>query len=244
MGIATLLGVIVIIVGVILFFLARRKTTESNNISKFVPMDNINSIPYGIPVIVHGTVSVDQPLTSPFTKSSCVYFAYTLEKETEIKDKNGNSSWEWKQVGSSELQTIPFYLQDQTGKILIKPENCEVNGIYKTQQFIQPGTFQSAPSNFKILADAFQFGNPNTNVNGNRERITEYTILSGSQLNAFGIATLEGEQKFLQKTNDYPLILSPLSKDQLIGTEKKAAFMYYGFSIALILLGLYLAFYG
>jgi Ca2+/Na+ antiporter len=244
MGITTVLGAIVIIVGVILFFLASRKTTESNNISKFVPMDNINSIPFGIPVVVNGTVSVDQPLVSPFTKKPCVYFAYTLEKESEIKEKNGNSSWEWKQVGSSQLQTIPFYLQDQTGKILIKPENCEVNGIYETQQFLQPGTIQAEPSNLKILADAFQFGSPNNDMRGNRERITEYTILTGSQVNAFGIPTMEGEQKFIQKTNEYPLILSPLSKDQLVGSEKKAAFMYYGFGITLILLGLFLAFYG
>lgn len=244
MGITTILGIIVIVIGGVCFFLATRKSSESNNIAKFVPMDNINSIPFGIPVVLSGTVAADQPLQSPVTNKPCVYFAYTLEKESEIKDKNGSTSWEWKQVGSSQLQTIPFYLQDQTGKILIKPQNCEVNGIYKTQQFLQPGTIQTVPSGLKLLADAFQFNTPNTTEQGNRERVTEYAILTGSQLNVFGIITMEGEQKFIEKTNDYPLILSPLSKDQLVGSEKKAAFMLYGFGIALIFLGLFLAFYG
>lgn len=244
MSITMVLGIVVVIVGFVCFYVARRKTTESNTISRFVPMDNIAGIPFGIPVVVNGTVSVEQPLQSPVTNKPCVYFAYTLEKETEIKDRSGNTSWEWKQVGSSQLQTIPFYLQDQSGKILIKPENCEVNGIYKTQQFLQPGTVQALPSGFKMLADAFQFTTPNNTIQGDRERVTEYAILTGSQLNAFGIVTLEGEQKFIEKTNDYPLILSTLSKNQLTGSEKKAAYMYYGFGITLLLLGFFLAFYG
>lgn len=226
MRIAVVLGSIVSIVGIILCYLASRKTSESNAVSKFVPADNIAGIPFGIPLVVSGTVTVEQPLQSPVTKKPCVYFAYSLEKEIAIKDKNGISSWEWKQVGSSQLQTIPFYLQDQSGKILIKPENCEINGIYKTQQFLEPGTIQAMPSGLKMLADAFQFNTPNNNTQGDRERVTEYTILTGSQLNAFGILTLEGEQKFLQKTTQYPLILSPLSKDQLVGSEKKLLFCF------------------
>ena len=235
MSIETILGIVVIIAGAVLFSLSNRKANESNTLSKYVPMDNINSIPFDIPVVVNGTVIADQPLTSPATQKSCVYFRYILEREEEKKDNNG--IWEWKHVGSPELQTIPFYLQDQTGKILIKPQGCEVNSIYRTQQFLQPGTIQNMSSSLNILADAFQFSNP---AKGNRERVTEDTIFTGATLNVFGILTMEGDQKFFQKTNAYPLILSPLSKNQLVGSEKKNAFISYGLAIAIILIGIFL----
>jgi hypothetical protein len=238
MSIEALLGIVSACVGGGLFYLGFRQSGKSNNLSTYVPVDKISNIPIEFPVVVTGTVTTDQPLISPVTQKPCVYFEYTLEREEETKDDKGNASFVWKKVGSIEKQTMPFYLQDQSGKILIKPENCEVNGIYRTQQFLQQGTIQNAQSTgMKILAAAIQMATP---ANGNRERVTEYTILTGANLNAFGIITVEGEQKFIQKTNDYPLILSPLSKDQLVGAERKIAFILYGLALTLVALGIFL----
>jgi E3 Ubiquitin ligase len=237
MSVANILGIVATSGGAILFFLGIRKNSESNALSKYVPADSINSIPFGIPVVVSGKVTADKPLTSPVTKALCVYYEYILEKEVEHKDTNGNSSWEWKQLGSPEKQTIPFYLQDQHGKVLIKPENCEVNGIYQTQQFLQPGTIQNTNTIGNILSSIIK-GPAKTNHD--RERVTEYLIETGSTLNAFGTLTMEGVQKFLQKTTTYPLVLSPLSKDQLVGAEKRNAYILYAMAVALIILGLFL----
>lgn len=240
MNIEAILGATIIIVGIIIFYLGSRKARESGNLSKYVPVDDIKSIPFEVPVVVDGTVAADQPLISPVTKKPCVYYDYILEKETEIKDSNGNTSWEWKQVGSSQKETIPFYLQDQRDKILVKPDNCEVNGIFKTQQFLQIGTIDNSLSkDLKLLADAFQFST-NTVEKGNRERVTEYTIFTGANLNVFGLLSMEGDQKFFQKINDYPLVLSPLTKDQLIGSEKKTVFIYYALAVVLVVFGILL----
>jgi E3 Ubiquitin ligase len=242
MNVADILGIVSICGGVILFFLGNKKANESSNLSKYVAMDSINvsSIPFGIPVVFSGTVTADQPLTSPVSQKLCIYYEYTLEREVEHKDNNGNTSWQWQQVGSPEKQSVPFYLQDQHGKVLIKPENCEVNGIYKTQQFLQPGTIQHGSSlGMKLFSSVLKIANA-TSGNGNRERVTEYMIATGSSLNVFGLVTMEGEQKFMQKTNEYPLVLSPLSKEQLVGAEKKNAYILYAMTIALIILGLFL----
>jgi E3 Ubiquitin ligase len=240
MSIAVVLGIVSSVCGGVLFFFGIRETNESTMLSKYVPADNINGIPFGIPVVASGTVVADQPLTSPVTQKHCVYYEYYLEREEEHKDNNGNTTWEWKQTGNPEKQTIPFYLQDQSGKILIKPANCEVNGIYKTQQFLQPGTIQNGNSTgIKILSSILKFANPPRD-NGGRERVTEYMIETGATINAFGIVTMEGEQKFMQKTTVYPLVLSPLSKEQLVGAEKKIAFILYALAIALLALGIFL----
>jgi len=238
MGIAALLGIVVACGGGLFVVFGIRKTNESNALSRYVPADTIESIPFGVPIVATGTVVADQPLTSPVTQKPCVYFDYVLEREVESKDDRENTNWHWQQVGSPEKQTIPFYLQDQSGKMLIKPDGCEVNGIFRTQQFLQPGTISNLSGGLKLLADAFQFAT--TAAKGNRERVTESMIAIGSNLNVFGIATLEGEQKFLQKTHDYPLVLSPLSKDQLVGSERKNAYLFLGLGALLIIIGLLL----
>ena len=241
MGAATIFGIVSTCGGIVLFYLGLKKKNESNTLSKYVPTDSITSIPFGIPVMITGTVTADQPLTSPITQKPCVYFEYVLERETKSTDSKGNASWSWQRVGAPELQKIPFYLQDQHGKILIKPDGCEVNGIFHTEQLLQPGTIQNAQSlSMKILSSAIHIAN---NAQGNRERVTEDTILTGSTINIFGILTMEGVQKFLQKTNDYPLILSPLSKEQLVGSENKTAYTFYSLALALIVIGLFLIFY-
>jgi E3 ubiquitin ligase len=240
MSIEIILGIVIFLVGFFFLFLGNRKTNESNNLSRYVPADSISSIPFSVPVVANGTVTEDQPLISPVTQKPCVYFSYLLEKETETKDNNGNTSWKWEKVGQRELQTIPFYLEDKTGKILVKPDGCEVNGIYQTQQFLQPGTVQNISSKgLRILADAFQI---NTTTKGNRERVTEYAIFVGATLNVFGSAIMEGNQKFIQKTNEFPLVLSPLSKDQLVGSEKKNAYLLYGLGIILLIIGVLVLF--
>jgi len=238
MSIANILGIVAAGGGGILIFFGYQKTNESNTLSKYVPADDINSIPFGVPVVINGTVTADQPLTSPVTQKSCVYYEYILEREEESKDSKGNSTWTWRRIGSPEKQSIPFYLQAQTSKILIKPAGCEVNGIYQTQQFLQPGTIQNTNSTgMKILSSIIKIANA---TGGNRERVTEYMIATGSTLNAFGILTMEGEQKFIQKTNEYPLVLSPLSKDQLVGAEKKTAYILYALTLGLLIIGLFL----
>ena len=227
------------LVGGILLFIGFRKLNESGNLSRYVPIDNVNDIPFGIPVMASGTVTAVQPLISPVTRKPCVYYNYFLEREEENKDDKGNVTWEWKRVGSSELQTIPFYIQDTHGKILIRPAHCEVAGIYQTQQFLQPGTIQKTTSLGEKILTAFTIAADKNS--GNRERVTEYTIITGSQLNVFGVITMEGDQKFFQRTNEYPLVLSPLSKDQLVNSEKKAAYILIVAAIVLLFLGLFLA---
>jgi hypothetical protein len=236
MSLGEILGFIIALASGTFLYIGFRKTGESNNLSRYVPADTINSIPFEVPVVITGTVTADQPLISPVTKKTCVYYEYILEKETERKDNKGMTSWEWEAVGSPERQAMPFYLQDTSGKILIKPEDCEVTGIYRTQQFLQPGTVLNVKSTgMKILEAALDMTNP---VQGNRERVTENTIFTGSALNVFGILTMEGEQKFIQQTQDYPMVLSPLSKDQLVKSERKNAYLFYALAAGLLIIGM------
>jgi len=88
------------------------------------------------------------------------------------------------------------------------------------------------------LLSLLVFGNPEK---GNRERITESTIFIGTMLNIFVIDIMEGSQKFIQQNKMYPLILTQLSKDQLVTYERKNAYLFYAFGAIFIIVGLIVA---
>ena len=70
---------------------------------------------------VAGTSTGGQPLTSPLTQVPCYYFEVRVEKKVE---KNDEEKWE---EAHREKAEVPFYLQDETGYILVNPERAEYN---------------------------------------------------------------------------------------------------------------------
>jgi len=89
---------------------------------RYVPADTLASIPFSVPVVATGNCAADQPLTSPVTQKPCVYFEYILEpgrrkqKMTEaILHGNG------RELANLKNRQFLFYLQDKSGKMLIKP---------------------------------------------------------------------------------------------------------------------------
>jgi len=59
-------------------------------------------------------------LTSRLCRAVCVYFRFLIERE--VKDSKGRTHWEIVDQGAS---TNYFYLEDETGKILIDPMGAE-----------------------------------------------------------------------------------------------------------------------
>ncbi len=58
----------------------------------------------------------------PFNAGKCLYYSYTVKEQREVKkkDKDGNTKKEkeWNTISSHSL-AAPFYLEDDTGKILV-----------------------------------------------------------------------------------------------------------------------------
>lgn len=87
-----------------------------------------------------GTAKTETPLTSYLTGKQCVQYAWHIEEhwmrtvvetyrdaqghmQTRIRTESG-----WKKVAGDD-QSIPFYLQDDTGIIRILPEKASIHGI-------------------------------------------------------------------------------------------------------------------
>ncbi len=73
-------------------------------------------------VEIYGAVLPDKKVyKSPFTNKDCVYYHYLVQ---EYKNQGKHSSWVTVNAGS---QSLPFYLQDNTGKVLIDPAFADIN---------------------------------------------------------------------------------------------------------------------
>ncbi len=73
----------------------------------------------GALVELEGTVRCATPLTSPFTGTPCVYYAVTIEKL-----KPGYRSAR-REVAFSEERSVPFKLEDETGRVRIDPAGAQ-----------------------------------------------------------------------------------------------------------------------
>jgi len=98
---------------------------------KDTPLVKIKNITKGL-ISVYGKICLlpDQKgLKSPFTRESCVYYSYIIRKQkleksndTDVADKY---VWE---TGDKGDQSIHFFIEDDTGKILVNIKGAEVDG--------------------------------------------------------------------------------------------------------------------
>ena len=121
--IASWLGCIILIVGgsygAYWFLGTGFRHLESLRQLQRVPHNEIGTILPG-EVTTSGVVVAKQPLLlAPYSKRDSVYYRY--EKERKSRDSNGNTQW---RTEHSEERVADFWLQDETGRALVKAEDA------------------------------------------------------------------------------------------------------------------------
>ena len=117
--ISPILPVALVVVGVILFLVGFFKYREYRVLAD-TPRVPVRSVPMGL-VHVAGTSVGGQPLTSPLTQVPCYYYDVRVERKVK---KDNQETWEETHRDRAE---VPFYVQDDTGYILVNPQNAEYN---------------------------------------------------------------------------------------------------------------------
>ena len=91
-------------------------------------------------VELSGRANIDQPVRSFLAETNCVWFSYTVEEEWErwetetYTDKEGKTRTRqvrksgWTQIDSGG-QTPAFYIEDDTGAVLVQPEGAEIEPL-------------------------------------------------------------------------------------------------------------------
>jgi hypothetical protein len=96
-------------------------------------------------VKLRGTVQAESPLMSKLAEKSCVYYSYRVEREYEetVKEKDANGNLKTvterkSETISSDRQSLPFTLADQSGQVLIDPDSANIEAIQVANEFL-PG---------------------------------------------------------------------------------------------------------
>ena len=105
-------------VGIYLFLIGLKAFMKTRLIED-IPTSKINSLAAGL-VEINGIVLpyANKLIKSPFTKRDCAYYKYTIEKKVS---RHG-----YMKLGSGE-GGVPFYLKDESGKVLINPNSAQVD---------------------------------------------------------------------------------------------------------------------
>src|SRR5450755_2454831 len=86
-------------------------------------------------VELKGTAQCEEPLVSYLAGTRCVYYSFDIEERwsrlvTESDGKGGTRTVTRTESGwstvDSRIESIPFYVQDDTGSLLVRPEGARI----------------------------------------------------------------------------------------------------------------------
>lgn len=93
----------------------RRKRLIEN-----IPTSTVRGLAMGLTELI-GNAHQKIGLKSPFSLSDCVLYTYTIERY-----ERGNKSSHWVNIAKGDSFYAPFFLQDDTGKVLVAPKGAEL----------------------------------------------------------------------------------------------------------------------
>jgi hypothetical protein len=154
------------------FVLWRRKRLIEDT-----PTAKIRSMPMGR-VELFGRAQERADLEAPLSGRACVYYRYKVEEEIGSANRR-----RWRTVSKGDSSAWPFYLEDETGRVLVDPEGAtvELRTDLRARR-IFPGDEYYTALEMRGWARRGWFGG------SRRMRVSEWRIEPGDSLYALGVA--------------------------------------------------------
>ncbi len=146
------------------FVLLQRKRAIEN-----CPTSKIKTMPMG-EVEVNGITKSKYFMKSPISYTDCVYYSYKVYKRIRTRNGYQNVLVEWGHSGK-----VPFYLEDDTGKTLVIPNDAVVHAGRKE-------TYRG-----QSVLDFFAASSSRSSIQSNKT-VEETVIATGSRLYVTGYA--------------------------------------------------------
>ena len=137
-----IISVLFIVVGLGIFLYGFNRMHKYRLIQD-TPTSKIRSMAMGL-VELHGSVFADKHITSPFSRTECVYYSYTIKeyRKHTTRDSEGKTrtTYKWENVASGDRR-IPFSAKDETGSVYVDPDDAEFNVQVKKVFLQRAGIF-------------------------------------------------------------------------------------------------------
>jgi hypothetical protein len=180
--------------GLVVFFWGLR-CFQRKRLMQNTPTSKVEAVALGLAELC-GRAVPQRTLQSPIEQLPCVYWRYKVEEF-----RTSGKSSHWATIDSGE-ERVPFYLEDETGKILIVPNGATID-IPKDLQVEPPKFPLRSELSPCIFAFAEQKGIELDGVFTTRKRFTEWMIAPGDPLFVFGsVVAPEGQPAEPTKIGD------------------------------------------
>lgn len=126
----------------------KRKLMES------LPTSKVIGVFIGL-VEVKGTAECREYLNSFLAEAPCVYYSYKVEErwsKTEVSLNGKRRHTSGKTIVSSDEQSTAFFLKDDTGFLLVRPEGADIEGtqVFKTKVKPSDELYYAKGPNFSV----------------------------------------------------------------------------------------------
>ena len=148
-------GVILLVVAIALFFSQKSQANKAFSIqsAQSVTAGELKTMAQAIAddigggnwreyVKVWGTIKCDRPLQSPLKSADCVFHktkvTWEYEETVTKTDSEGERTTETEKDSetlSSERQSVPFWIEDETGRVQVEPEDADLETINVVNEF-------------------------------------------------------------------------------------------------------------
>jgi hypothetical protein len=155
-----IVGGILIVIGIILFFVQKNYSTKLQSIRLAIPstVADLQSIASSVAgeigsgnlreyVKVNGIVRSQNPLISELKEEACVHYSMRVVREYEeqhsTRDSEGKSRTETRRGSetiSSNSQSISFTLEDSSGNLIVNPDGGDIDTVQVLNEFRQEGS--------------------------------------------------------------------------------------------------------
>ena len=142
------------------------------------PTSKVDAVALGLAELC-GRAVPHESMTSPIEQLPCVYWRYKVEEYRSMGKQKG-----WVTIDSGEKR-VPFYLEDDTGRILVIPLQAAID-VPKTLEVEPPNNPLKNEASPRILAFAEEKAIELDGVFTPKKRFTEWMIAAGDTLFVFG----------------------------------------------------------
>jgi hypothetical protein len=216
---------------------------------KNTPTSKVRSAAAGL-VELFGKAIMKDEMKSPVSQAKCVF--WRMHGEYYQPGKHGG----WRDLFKKESST-PFYLEDETGKMLIDPKGAEIDipqdfqstGYLSNKGFLGLLPQQQLHPNALALMERNQeVGNKFRSRSSYNLRITEHFIAEGDPLYVFGNGVpLEGassplahENLIIRKPKDIPMYVSDSHEKKTIDKLNMSMAAQLAIGLGLTAIGLFM----
>ncbi len=184
-------------------------------------------------VELKGHVACDAPVVGELSKQTAAVVHTRVSREVEVlqrtRDKNGRTQERWvrstEHVHSNEVEA-PFFLDDGTGRVRIRPAGANLDLTEVVDRFEQPTTVEQSSGSISLGSFSFSFST--TLGSGKRTigyRFQESILPLNAELYVLGELSDTGDGLAVRDSDrdDRPFIVSTKGEESLVRSGKSTA---------------------